>query len=57
MSNLTHLPADVKKALDEYDRKVADGEISFDANGFAHDPYPTDEWIAANVAAHANPYL
>lgn len=54
MSQFTHLPADIQTALDDYDRKVATGEITFDDNGFAHDPYPTDPWMADNVTAHAD---
>jgi hypothetical protein len=52
--NISHLPADLRKGIEDYDRRVDDGEITFDPSGYAHDPYP-DSWIAGFLAAHLPP--
>lgn len=53
MSDLSHLPADIRAALDAYDKKVATGQLTFSAGEFADEPADTmGGWVQAPVASH-----
>lgn len=38
------LPPDVQKALDDYDERVADGELAFSGGEFADEPPDSSRW-------------
>ena len=55
LEGLKRFRPDIFKALDDYDRKVADGTLTFDAEGFVpHPPDTRGNWIGANLALHVS---
>lgn len=50
--SLEILASQVHKASADYAARIANGQLTFDPNGFAHYPYNTDPWLSGWLGAH-----